>query len=248
MIADFNPRSSYEERLDAYKTTRKRIISIHAPHTRSDLRNNGYLIKSGMISIHAPHTRSDSVRQSTIHGGSEISIHAPHTRSDDPWFSFTLKNKISIHAPHTRSDASPKLLLHCVWYFNPRSSYEERQHFPIVYRWHDYFNPRSSYEKRPAELIFTTSSVQHFNPRSSYEERRSDTFNNLTSNISIHAPHTRSDIVTLAMRIVLLFQSTLLIRGATTVRFMALCLLRFQSTLLIRGATGAAFLPSQLPL
>ena len=78
--------------------------------------------------------------------------------------------------------------------------------------------------------------------------------------ISIHAPHTRSDHLALDMANSLQFQSTLLIRGATTRAASAITtgshfnprssyeerhirdfinehMTKFQSTLLIRGAT-----------
>ena len=124
---DFNPRSSYEERL------RRRLkrsglfqISIHAPHTRSDV-FSGRAGGGATISIHAPHTRSD-LKAMAAAAACRISIHAPHTRSDMPSmsprsiaeFQSTLlirgatidaleepsKVVISIHAPHTRSDAT----------------------------------------------------------------------------------------------------------------------------------------------
>ncbi len=102
-----------------------------------------------------------------------------------------------------------------------------------------------------------------FNPRSSYEERPEETLDCIPNLlISIHAPHTRSDAPdyavtdpdpkfqsTLLIRgatsssisnltPVFVFQSTLLIRGATAGSTHLVSHLRFQSTLLIRGATG----------
>ena len=102
------------------------IISIHAPHARSDL-TLGVFTESLDISIHAPHARSDVCRLAVIEG-QVISIHAPHARSDDGLtrirkpshlFQSTLLmrgatravyrcrrcQRISIHAPHARSDA-----------------------------------------------------------------------------------------------------------------------------------------------
>ncbi len=79
------------------------IISIHAPHARSDIPPNT-ISPPILISIHAPHARSDrsaaSVRSARsnfnprssceerqaelgrLHHRAEISIHAPHARSD----------------------------------------------------------------------------------------------------------------------------------------------------------------------
>ena len=103
----FNPRSSCEERL----ATRRAcdilpVISIHAPHTRSDyvLRTAHMLCTA--ISIHAPHTRSDGSVDFVGAGASGISIHAPHARSD-------------MFIVITSLDAQD---------FNPRSSCEERQY------------------------------------------------------------------------------------------------------------------------
>ena len=55
----FNPRSSCEERLGSEKNLeRAGMISIHAPHARSD--NDGCRASWHLqISIHAPHARSD---------------------------------------------------------------------------------------------------------------------------------------------------------------------------------------------
>ena len=80
-ISDFNPRSSCEERQDADKLCRAcALISIHAPHARSDK-----IIFIDVINL-------------------VISIHAPHARSDDYLASFFFLYEISIHAPHARSD------------------------------------------------------------------------------------------------------------------------------------------------
>ena len=148
-------------------------------------------------------------------------------------------------------------------YFNPRSSYEERRRdlSAYVHLLRD-FNPRSSYEERPAFVLYfqvrhnisihaphtrsdryhesygwtvkisihaphTRSDTRsfrhhqtaaHFNPRSSYEERRVGAPSvERFREISIHAPHTRSDERGAdQMYWGLIFQSTLLIRGATS--------------------------------
>ena len=102
------------------------IISIHAPHARSDDADTLFNAIEKYISIHAPHARSDGRRRP---GGRrcEISIHAPHARSDEiagdekihtsnfnPRSSCEerralsnharYRRPISIHAPHARSD------------------------------------------------------------------------------------------------------------------------------------------------
>ena len=82
---------------------------------------------TGVISIHAPHARSDQPHPDDEPAARRISIHAPHARSDKrqteraEWaekFQSTLlmrgatlhasrgdeRDDISIHAPHARSD------------------------------------------------------------------------------------------------------------------------------------------------
>ena len=83
------------------------------------------------------------------------------------------------------------------------------------------------------------SRYSYFNPRSSCEERpRHATLLRDHRRISIHAPHARSDSVTTSCRLYSLFQSTLLMRGATCLEVRDGALVQaFQSTLLMRGAT-----------
>jgi len=123
------------------------FISIHAPHTESDIvvkinENKNY------ISIHAPHTESDKVDVPDIVDW-VISIHAPHTESDGASvylslgviiFQSTLPirratnindrisqaERISIHAPHTESDTLSIRQTAGITNFNPRSPYGER--------------------------------------------------------------------------------------------------------------------------
>ena len=81
--------------------------------------------------------------------------------------------------------------------------------------------------------------VSDFNPRSSCEERLESALSQFNmQTISIHAPHARSDIMPFKIMAVLtIFQSTLLMRGATQLRLSIIMVLLFQSTLLMRGAT-----------
>ena len=85
-------------------------------------------------------------------------------------------------------------LLHSLRNFNPRSSCEER-HFPVVIvRKIDYFNPRSSCEERLFRgtecfrvwLFQSTLLMRGATLRDKYFSRGKD--------ISIHAPHARSDL------------------------------------------------------
>ena len=123
--------------------------------------------------------------------------------------------------------------------FNPRSSCEERpSRCCRVRRPVRYFNPRSSCEERQKLDERATGQID-FNPRSSCEERRvGDGLCFPFDEISIHAPHARSDGVALTRLSTLAeFQSTLLMRGATSRSPHALLFDLFQSTLLMRGAT-----------
>ena len=101
------------------------MISIHAPHARSDA-ILGTARETARISIHAPHARSDDdlvavqleigefqstllMRGATWPGPCKsqrhcISIHAPHARSDCARSGAARCWDISIHAPHARSD------------------------------------------------------------------------------------------------------------------------------------------------
>ncbi len=124
----------------------------------------------------------------------------------------------SIHAPHARSDM--------------RTVHPKR--WPTRY-----FNPRSSCEERRAAAGRHCGIPQDFNPRSSCEERPSPPrLPSVAQGISIHAPHARSDFRNselfdsvhnfnprssceerpedaLGIYLYSLFQSTLLMRGAT---------------------------------
>ena len=109
--------------------------------------------------------------------------------------------------------------LHCRYlgYFNPRSSCEERLELVGgAGGTNKYFNPRSSCEERPVffvgweccNMLFQSTLLmrgatrqvklmprypRHFNPRSSCEERRRRFLVFVQLDISIHAPHARSD-------------------------------------------------------
>ncbi len=101
---------------------------------------------------------------------------------------------ISIHAPHTRSDGGR--LIHAFDAVLFQSTLLIRGATrPTIYKFvHGKdFNPRSSYEERHG-LRAETRARLDFNPRSSYEERPTSSTNEQKSR---------------------LFQSTLLIRGAT---------------------------------
>ena len=125
--------------------------------------------------------------------------------------------EISIHAPHARSDAATELCTSSKAHFNPRSSCEERLATVGIMPAFSYFNPRSSCEERQHSPI-ASNLASNFNPRSSCEER------------PVYNEQFKQD---------LLFQSTLLMRGATSLhQLFHASFTAFQSTLLMRGATA----------
>ena len=102
------------------------------------------------------------------------------------------------------------------WHFNPRSSWEERQKILCLWNAFSNFNPRSSWEERQLRQAFISWESlisihaprersdrkqpcfifkgRYFNPRSSWEERQKNLRCwPLPSFISIHAPRERSD-------------------------------------------------------
>ena len=125
----------------------------------------------------------------------KISIHAPHARSDTHWNIIGNFLIISIHAPHARSDSRIPVIISAGDKFQSTllmrgATYNESYCLPKHY----YFNPRSSCEERlPSSsqsglmILFqstllmrgATSSRRrsisrylNFNPRSSCEERQ----------------------------------------------------------------------------
>ena len=150
-------------------------------------------VSDGLISIHAPHARSDlrACRISAPYGNfnPRSSCEERHLAVIDPSY----VDSISIHAPHARSDTGPRADKRSAENFNPRSSCEERL-FDDGDAWAiDDFNPRSSCEERQrvermyalckkfqSTLLMRGATMQgisdyhklDFNPRSSCEERR----------------------------------------------------------------------------
>ena len=193
----------------------RNLISIHAPHARSDAVNDLCGVTSQAISIHAPHARSDHGQLSLVIKIIIISIHAPHARSDLSTNRMRLDTRISIHAPHARSALAEKAVTPHYTFQSTLLMRGATWRVACRHPIHD-FNPRSSCEERPRRARVSISS-RNFNPRSSCEERP-DRF------LSVRCSAR-------------LFQSTLLMRGATGSRSIRLMRYRFQSTLLMRGAT-----------
>ena len=245
IVRYFNPRSSCEERhlptpsssTDAGKHFNPRS-SCEERHVHADALEH-FLA----ISIHAPHARSDTYRANFPELRVVISIHAPHARSDTnsvrillitPIFQSTLLMRGATRQAAVLSTARCD--------FNPRSSCEER-HLHIRNTREIKFLFQSTLLMRGATRAQHKSYGQLQAISIHAPHARSDTrlLNRRVGRwrISIHAPHARSDTLTLnrAWRGDL-FQSTLLMRGATCSQ---VCLqekhLQFQSTLLMRGAT-----------
>ena len=169
----------------------------------------------------------------------KISIHAPHARSDTHWNIIGNFLIISIHAPHARSDSRIPVIISAGDKFQSTllmrgATYNESYCLPKHY----YFNPRSSCEERlPSSsqsglmILFQSTLLMrgatwtrfglairlYFNPRSSCEERHKRPDGSFTwDSISIHAPHARSDVKSPPLdKSIPKFQSTLLMRGAT---------------------------------
>ena len=123
--------------------------------------------------------------------------------------------------------------------FNPRSSCEERLRWCSAAASRGHFNPRSSCEERPAS-VRTSCRTSYFNPRSSCEERQDKPGPKyqpiIFQSTLLMRGATQS---TRSIGFFLIFQSTLLMRGATAASIsFSSAPSRFQSTLLMRGATG----------
>ena len=145
------------------------------------------------ISIHAPHARSD-LQDPEFRAQFTISIHAPHARSDSAEEKHHEHGQISIHAPHARSDATAA-----------RAQTDKR-----------YFNPRSSCEERLLTASRISATVGFQSTLLMRGATRYLCWYIVRDNISIHAPHARSDddAIDDGYR-PCKFQSTLLMRGAT---------------------------------
>ena len=126
---------------------------------------------------------------------------------------------ISIHAPHARSDQCVFAVRCFPQYFNPRSSCEERRKFLIQIKGRIYFNPRSSCEERLVSSFLSLISF-YFNPRSSCEERHKRVrFLCVKVNFNPRSScEERLEIFQITLHKDI-FQSTLLMRGATPYAF-----------------------------
>ena len=125
---------------------------------------------------------------------------------------------ISIHAPHARSDVTALSTELDHKNFNPRSSCEERRITSCSTENTHRFQSTLLMRGATAWHHRGVNRIRHFNPRSSCEERQLfEKLFSVAEIISIHAPHARSDHYGVATRKELFeFQSTLLMRGATS--------------------------------
>ena len=190
--ADFNPRSSCEERLESlFFSSVAILISIHAPHARSDL----FVDKAdvGLLDFNPRSSCEERREQPFLARPQEISIHAPHARSDEE----LTPGEFRLLDFNPRSSCEERLSVTPIFSppinFNPRSSCEERRSPLQPIRRPAYFNPRSSCEERRRGDIWlgeirrfqstllmrgatwskdARHGYPHFNPRSSCEERR----------------------------------------------------------------------------
>ena len=146
----FNPRSSCEERRINVTYTAQELAFQSTLLMRGATANNELSQAVNVISIHAPHARSD-LTISAMRSGREpfqstllmrgatsaiLSLCSHHVlfqstllmRGATPGENLVkLERMISIHAPHARSDHSTRAMGNCKQNFNPRSSCEERR-------------------------------------------------------------------------------------------------------------------------
>ena len=284
-VRDFNPRSSCEERPAFSRTAAGgKNISIHAPHARSDFRfssvstqlrdfnprssceeRRAYLSigLSGLQTFQSTLLMRGATRPVTMASFAVVVFQSTllmrgatdFDRASSSYVvfqstllmrgatsaatSFARSREISIHAPHARSDAMARRSTGDSSNFNPRSSCEERpvrEHRMLRLREISIHAPHARSDRRVDDGV---RRITYFNPRSSCEER--------LQKFKRHCVRT-------------IFQSTLLMRGATAEHqgmlsvhaisihapharsdrgcdLMDLQELQFQSTLLMRGAT-----------
>ena len=169
-LRNFNPRSSCEERRDVscmicgYSAFQSTLLM------RGATASNRHALPRLCISIHAPHARSDQDRTGRIR-----------------------LYYISIHAPHARSDAMTVSSCSAMTHFNPRSSCEERRSGQSNPSPTPYFNPRSSCEERQYGM---PPIVPMWRFQSTLLMRGATFWLHpwlRALDISIHAPHARSD-------------------------------------------------------
>ena len=127
--------------------------------------------------------------------GNDISIHTPHAGSDRRTNSRPEPKAISIHTPHAGSD----LRLPCPTPTSP------------------YFNPHSPCGERPGWMC-AKRLLFNFNPHSPCGERRQRAnLGRCLRNFNPHSPCGERRLCWIRCQTRLIFQSTLPMRGATTI-------------------------------
>ncbi len=161
--------------------------------------------------------RGATLEYQYLHILSDISIHAPHARSDERVRrGIHIAHIISIHAPHARSDHPPEsqegFVLISIHAPHARSD----AHNIGINKDTLYISIHAPHARSDTRQFPDRHICRYFNPRSSCEER---------------------PVVPCTSKRYGLFQSTLLMRGATACVSTAIAAGLFQSTLLMRGAT-----------
>ncbi len=174
---------------------------------------------------------------------------------------------ISIHAPLAGCDRCGSLAPACRPYFNPRTPCGVRPARGRAWPWAWHFNPRTPCGVRQQVAVpvlpvgqfqsthplrgATRVRVGHFlrrddfNPRTPCGVRRGLALGTSYSSISIHAPLAGCDApCQSSFCLLLLFQSTHPLRGATGYFFFIASMIPFQSTHPLRGATRCGRLRS----
>ena len=235
----FNPHSPCGER--PLLRTNSRAGSYFNPHSPCGERRYTYDLEGITmdISIHTPHAGSDEDIPDSEECPFYFNPHSPCGERRRVSFDHAADILISIHTPHAGSDAIlPRFFLPlplfqstlpmrgatglCMFpnqtllYFNPHSPCGERLHFSVPVVSVRYFNPHSPCGERqflnrqPQALKLISIHTPHAGS--------DDEFNNPSFFvcISIHTPHAGSDLRSwYPVSFVILFQSTLPMRGAT---------------------------------
>ena len=203
-------------------------ISIHTPHAGSDSRRPRYSNRPRHSNPHSPCGERPEFASGLALGMVFQSTLPMRGATRWRWRCGTIWNSISIHTPHAGSDRLDRLLNRQLKHFNPHSPCgERRQEREKTRGTSAHFNPHSPCGERPVMVIAIP----------------------LTNCISIHTPHAGSDHRFQAHGVhVLLFQSTLPMRGATFHSTTSSPNLIFQSTLPMRGATHTANHPAIYPV
>ena len=144
----FNPRSPHGERRDELNTLTKRLISIHAPRTGSDLLGATAMPRRHYFNPRSPHgeRRNALISLRVTH---DISIHAPRTGSDSTSFCNQRRTK-QFQSTLPARGATERCPSQFLAYsdFNPRSPHGERHCAPNAAEIRNNFNPRSPHGER----------------------------------------------------------------------------------------------------